>query len=666
MYKKCLQTALLGLVCLAGPGVWAQSSVAPQAALDEMNAEYQYVWDRLRPALQTTLLQQARTELGALHHQSGPLEVFTKHVHGVSVDATRGPGFHHLATNKLRLRAPSQGGWTLEAEAEIRVKLRLGFFRPTIDVPVKVRVEDLSVAVEAFIDDSDPTRPQAQRVGKPDTRFRVKLRSRRWYYDLLFRLLSPIGERLAKKFLNDALTQMMPQLQSIQGLPGPVPGAGTPLLTDSGTPTPFRTIVANVDRKIRAHHVPHGTLLEIVLDTPALDSYEVAYGPGGPGIQGNLVRYWDGGDSAIWTGHYLASQALRYHTTAEPAALDNVRHAVGGIGKLLDVNGNGLLARVAAPENTLMGAEILRHGTYGRKTLNGQTWVWRQGGNGISRDQYSGVFFGLMLVYDLVNDPALQAEAARRIQQMLDYIIARRWFVDEDRRAFNGTANSGFPTFWAGVASQRLTWLLMGNRVANNRYAADLRQAGPLAATNWLAAWISTFNLDSYYKFNLSHSTNYNYYRLETNQQRWADMARSKRILIRYVGHHHNPHFDLVHASFDPSLRATKHPGVREALRKFVKRNHREVGPAVVDLSNVQWVTITLPSVALPGQTPKPQQRTLPSQPIDIVLRKPEGNFLWQRTPFSPARPHGGMPTKETPGIDLVLPYWMGRHEGAF
>jgi hypothetical protein len=198
------------------------------------------------------------------------------------------------------------------------------------------------------------------------------------------------------------------------------------------------------------------------------------------------------------------------------------------------------------------------------------------------------------------------------------------------------------------------------------RYAAEFVQAAPLAETVWFASWTSTFDIESYYKFNLGHVVHYLYFTYETDPARWQQVDRARRILHRYVGHHRNPHFGLIHASVDPSLRPVHHPEAREALRQFLRRNHRQVAPQVVDLSHVQWQTVSMPVVTLPGQKPKPQQVTLPTEPIDIPLRPPAGDFLWQRSALSAARPGQGDPRTEQPGIDLLLPYWMGRYHGAF
>jgi hypothetical protein len=103
---------------------------------------------------------------------------------------------------------------------------------------------------------------------------------------------------------------------------------------------------------------------------------------------------------------------------------------------------------------------------------------------------------------------------------------------------------------------------------------------------------------------------------------------------------------------------------VRESLRRFVQRPHRLVGPPVVDLSGVTWVTYANPTVPLPGQSAAPSTVTLPNAPLDPAIRQPESDFLWQRGPFEPASPNSGDPAEENTGLCLVQPYWMGRFHG--
>lgn len=658
-----------GLVLAAGApmsGPAQASQTASAAALAGFNGEFGLVWQRLSPEIERYAAQQLESQLLAQRSSSGGFDVSVGRVRSVTVSIGRAPGFRQIATDRVELAIPLQGGWEVAADVDVHLQYRAGLLTVGTDVQVQLAVRDIALVTTVQIDDTDPTRPVIRRVDQPNVSFTVQVGPPGPFSNVLNQALNPVGSVVAQSLVNQAIGRLAPNLAGLAGYPGPVPADGAPPYADSGAPTPFLDVVRSVDRKIVRDHLPHGTLVEALMDTPAYDTWEAAYGRGGPGNVGRVVGYEGAGDSAIWTGHYLASQAFRYAATRERAALSNVRTALRGIGALLDVNGGtGLLARVAAPVNSIMGQDILRDGPFRQAVIRGETWVGRQGGNGISRDQYDGVFFGLAITYDLVSDRAIRAECARRIRQMLDYLVARAWYVDEDRPPFSVANAGGFPTFWAAVDGMRLSFLLAGRRVSGARYDAEIARITPLVETSWLDAWLSTFNLDSYFKFNLTFISYYSYFRLETDRTRWQHMMRAFRIDRRYAGHHRNPHFDLIQLAVEPALRAGLAPSVREEVRRFLQRNHRTVGPAVVDLSGVTWQTFTMPIVDDTGNS-QMQQFQLPTEPIDIPIRRTEGFFLWQRSPFQPAQAGQGNPYDESPGIDLVLPYWMGRYHRVF
>src|SRR5260370_31335039 len=75
-----------------------------------------------------------------------------------------------------------------------------------------------------------------------------------------------------------------------------------------------------ISANIQASHMPHGTILDPVFASPASDQ---------------IVSYTRCGDSAIWTGHYLAAEAFRYKVTHTPDALATVKGALAGIASLV-------------------------------------------------------------------------------------------------------------------------------------------------------------------------------------------------------------------------------------------------------------------------------------------------------------------------------------------
>ncbi|MEZ6186029.1 MAG: hypothetical protein R3F62_13590 [Planctomycetota bacterium] len=648
-----------------------QTPASQGTPLGVFNAELQGVWDRLRPQILGQLDALVAQQLNRQLYQSGSLAVEVVNANlSQRSDLRAAPGVLQLDPQTILVRAPEQGTWSVVLALDLRVTLSVGSLSPAIDVPVEVVLDALSLELSAGLDDSDPTRPRFRRVDAPRVDFSLRVDSQNALAQRLTGVLTGPANWVAQQALALVLRSLAPNLAALVGVPGAIPGEGAPPLVDSGTQVPFAEVVDRVELKLRQVNQPHGPVLTAYVDQPATTTWLDAYRAGGPGVQGSVVGYEGGGDAAIWTGHYLAAEAFRYAADGGSSlALDSVGHTLKGVGALLDVNGgSGLLARNAAPEASLAGQAIRRTQVFRQATLFGETWIGRQGSHGISRDQYSGVFLGLSLAYEHV--PPARAECQRRVEQMLDYLIGRGWIVDEDRPAWNGQAGSSRgPTFWAGVGYQKLAFLLIGHRMNPARYAAELAQAGPLSKLVWFGLWTGTWGVDHYYKFNLAHAGLYNLLRLETDAGRWQDVRRGYALLERYVGHHRNAHFDLIRTTIDPSTQPALYGSTREALRQFAGTPHRELAPAVIDLSGVTWVNLQVfgyQNTGSGGVTLQGSTAAFPSEPLPMHLRRPTGHFIWQRDPFTPATPSEGNPRAETCGLDLVLPYWMGRHLGAF
>ncbi len=652
------------------PGLTSPLPPAPASqgvAMDVFNGEFQDAWDVMLPGLQAMLQQQAQGMAGSVYSR-GAIDIEIVNVQTLASQMLVAPGLTTLTADTLRLRLPRQGSWDLVLEADIRVRITItGSIAPAIDIPVTVTVSDISAEIEVGFDHTDPTRPTLNRVGNPVINFAVRIDSPSPLLAQISPVLTPLANTLTHTALNVALGGLLPSLSGLQGIPGQIPGAGAAPLADSGTAVPFEEIMKRIDQKTRRDNMPHGTLMGAFMDTSATDSWEDAYRQGGPGNVGTVLSWGSGGDSAIFTGQYLAAMAFRYAATGDADALGSLNHTLRGVAKLLDVNGgNGLLARCVAPQGSPVAQSF--GAIYKTTQINGQPWVSYQGSYGITRDQYSGVFYGLSIAWELVSDSLVRAECERLLEMMLDYLIANKWVVDEDRGPL-GTGASEGPLHWTGVGIQKTTFLLMGHRFNPSKYAAEIAAVGPVSDMAWFGAWTSVLSVDSYYKFNLSHLAHYNYFRLETDMQRWQGYQRAFRILRRYVGHHRNAHFDLIDTTIDPSTSAVYYPQTREVIRQFLRRNHREVAPPVVDLSLVVYGPVAQTGIQTNpggGYSLGTTTTQMPTEPIDVEIRKYTGHFLWQRDPFSPATPNAGNDKNEKGGLDAVLPYWMGRYYGAF
>src|SRR5215475_3384452 len=71
-----------------------------------------------------------------------------------------------------------------------------------------------------------------------------------------------------------------------------------------------------ISRNIQERHLPYSTIMDPIFEGPTSE---------------RIVNYTRCGDSAIWTGHYLAAEAFRYAVTHSQDALANARRAFMGI-----------------------------------------------------------------------------------------------------------------------------------------------------------------------------------------------------------------------------------------------------------------------------------------------------------------------------------------------
>ena len=385
-------------------------------------------------------------------------------------------------------------------------------------------------------------------------------------------------------------------------------------LAFSGILLAAETDAVAISATIQARHVPYGTILDPVFATP--DSTQI-------------VSYTRCGDSAIWTGHYLAAEAFRYRVTRSPDALANVKSAVAGLRSLLDVTGYNVLARCAIPLSSPYAQSITNeeqhNGIYTNKSA-GLYWV----GN-TSRDQYSGAFFGLGVAFDMVDDAAIRASITDVVTLLLDYLQGHAWTVFMP----DGTASTTFIL----RADQQLSLLKVGSHINPGKFSTtydvdkiflSLQVLTPIA--------LEVQSNSSYFKFNLDSINLYNLIRLDSSSL----YTPAYDVLRNHTKDQQNAFFNMI----DRALHAPD--AARDAetvamLDAWLQRPKRDV---FVDLRG------KLPACNSPDEACSPVP----------VAQRPTTDFLWQRSPFQ--LDGGGAGTVESAGIDYILPYWMARYFG--
>ena len=373
-----------------------------------------------------------------------------------------------------------------------------------------------------------------------------------------------------------------------------------------------------IENTLRLRHLPYQTVLDPVL-----------------GANRTAVSYTRCGDSATWTGHYLAAEAYHFRVTGSPHALANVRLALAGLTRLTDVTGSDLLARCAVPADAPWLADITSeeaaNGVY-HATLDGRAWVWI--GN-TSRDQYSGAFFGLATAYDLIPDAGLRAGMAALATRLLDRLLASAWNVVMP----DGTISTTFLV----RPDQELALLAIGRELNPARYGSEYsRLAGSLAFTVPAPLLVdSTDDNGSYFKFNLDFINLFSLIRLETSSFNRAAYEIGFKAIRSTTDNHLNPHFNMIdRALHGPN--AARDAETRADLEAWLLRPRLDVF--------VDWRGKVKACGADQACDPLP------------VAERPPADFLWQSSPFLL---YGGQKGNiESAGIDYLLPYWMARYYG--
>jgi hypothetical protein len=375
-----------------------------------------------------------------------------------------------------------------------------------------------------------------------------------------------------------------------------------------------------ISNAIRQRHMPNGTIIDPIFASR---------------IGNEIVSYTRGGDSATWTGHYLAAEAFRYKVTASADALANVWAALRGIRSLRIVTGTDLLARCLVPTDWAFASSITHeeagHGIYSGM-VDGQSYKWV---GHTSRDQYTGVFFGLGVAYDMVEDTAVRAFIQTEVTALLAFLLDNNWSVVMPDRSVS-------TVFW-GRPDQQLSFLQVGRRVNPEQFESTYVSYRAQYATTVIAP-IALECLDdygSYFKFNLDEANLYNLIRLEDTPKNRKRYMKAYKVLRRTLDSHRNAYFDMIDRGLkEPD--SERDAETRSLLEDWLKRPRRDV-----------WVDNRL------KYFPCGSSRACTAI---AVADRVTTDFIWQRNPFDLVG--GGAGTIESAGIDYLLPYWMARYYG--
>ena len=370
-----------------------------------------------------------------------------------------------------------------------------------------------------------------------------------------------------------------------------------------------------ISARIQAIHVPYGTVLDPIFAGPTSNQ---------------IAGYTRCGDSAIWTGHYLAAEAFRYQVTQSPDALSNVKQAIAGIKSLLDVTGTNLLARclvpLSSPYEAGIASEESSNGIYTNSSA-GYIWV----GN-TSRDQYMGVIFGLGVAYDMVNDAGVQGSISQIAQRLIGFLTGHDWnVVMPDGR---------ISTTFLIRPDEMLTLLQVGRHVNPGAFSTTYDINRILLSLEVLApVTVDTADDSSYFKYNLDYISFYNLIRLESSSAK-SIYQTAYGVVRGTTSGDQNAMFNLVD-------RALSGPDAARDAQTAALIN--------------EWLQRPLRDVTVNAASVVPGCSNQACAPIPVALRPPD-EYLWEENPYQLSG--GGSGIIETAEVDYILPYWMARYYG--
>jgi hypothetical protein len=371
-----------------------------------------------------------------------------------------------------------------------------------------------------------------------------------------------------------------------------------------------------IDATIQSRHLPFGGILDPIFASSTSD---------------DITGYTRCGDSAIWTGHYLAAESYRYSVTNDPAALANAQAALAYLKTLVDVTGTDVLARCIVPINSNYAAGITsEESANGIHSSGANYWI----GN-TSRDEYLGVFFGLSVAYEMLGpatQPAIQTLATR----MLNFLTGHAWTIV--------MPDGSISTTFVIRPDEQLGLLQVGRQVNSAQFASSYKSLATFGS--FLAAvpvGVDAQDVrDSYFKFNLDAINLFSLIRLETDSTLLGRYHSAYQVYRNAIETHMNAHFNMIDRALN-GANATRDGQTADYLFQWLQRPRRDF------------------SVDLVGQYPSCVSADESCDPLPIPVRVPD-EFVWQISPFQ--LEYGGSGLIEGGGIDYILPYWMARYYG--
>ncbi|WII73884.1 hypothetical protein QJS83_08335 [Bdellovibrio sp. 22V] len=374
---------------------------------------------------------------------------------------------------------------------------------------------------------------------------------------------------------------------------------------------------------------------------------------------GRLVSYAPDGDSTLWTGMYLASQAMRYLHTNDTEALQNVRKSLQGLMTLIEITGNSKeFARTLAVYNPANPIPEKWHRGSGKHA----NLIWLEGGN---NDMVKGILHGFLWaalvipktdteIWNELRDKSKKLEGLRIIQekeQNKPAALGLAAWINNDpslkeryERSFNTVKNkigTNFDTtfYWHGSADWSginlsmvgdITDIMLADILGNTNVRDKMRERLMDAWVTYSPARRHLLTMGAY-TFAYRHGTRGGHFRSESSDDKFQKSLAESVWGLREIPYP-RPNLDV---SIDHSLRP-------------------------------DWCMSPIPRLFWKSvKKPEPPiyyfYQGLYSYPV-FELTAFSSGFLWKDQAFGFSEGHAkGV---ENAGVDYLYAYWLAKYAG--
>jgi len=392
--------------------------------------------------------------------------------------------------------------------------------------------------------------------------------------------------------------------------------------------------------------------------------------------------YGNGGDSAIFSGFYLAGAVYRFRTTGEASDLQAAFEAARGLHILTHISGTpGVIARCAFP--AARAAQWRYPEVWQERIDNG--YVYESSADipdigdpsacypvmiyytRATRDQLTGILYGIGVALAELDPDDYSGETAPgviEVRDILQEVIRAVWgrlestgFVIRDQEGKTGTTASLvtgllrlqlLAVYRAALEGREGVEEKEYKRI-NRLYARAFARAFSLNDGDAAALFNRGSLLDGYYSYNLRFARSFAVHLLEKDPRRRDTVVDyMQKHVWRYVQDHRNTHFIFLYAAASGDLSR-----MDEAARSLRELSLRPLRNWSSPLHGINYYPPR--PVLLYGD--------VSDFVVPVHLREPTGYFIWQRDPFQTG--DGPINTEgldEAIGVDFILPYWMGRY----